>query len=131
LQPPPPASEQAGLNTTPLNIFQQDLPNLNTEAGPLPDFGDVADYFKLSTRWGWYGMRAWYRKRISDRISENQSDEADSVVFISEEELFNDINLNQDELEGVERLEAFLVCLLGCKPSFGQWKVTKEDFCTK
>ena len=52
-------------------------------------------------------MRAWYRKRISDRISENQSDEADSVVFISEEELFNDINLNQDELEGVERLEAF------------------------
>jgi len=52
-------------------------------------------------------MRAWYGKRISDRISENQSDEADSIVFISEEELFNDINLNQDELEGVERLEAF------------------------
>ena len=59
-------------------------------------------------------------KRISHRISENQSDEADSVVFILEEEVFNDININQDELQGVERLEAFLVCLLGCKLSFGQ-----------
>ena len=133
LPPPPPASEHVGPNTTPLNLFQQDLPNLNNEAGALPDFLASHPQFleMLQTISNYQQDETDIESESdtenepdemdSDRISENESDEADSAVLISEEELFKDIKLNQDEREAVERLEtmgfdrasvleAFLVC---------------------